>query len=77
MFSQLFDINPFPDKDRESKVWLSEEDGPELNASVLRVRCWEFALTLEATQKLPDEVRAAVAGWREVALPLEEGLMQK
>ena len=50
---------------------------PRTNTRVLRVRCWEFALTLEATQKLPDEVRAAVAGWREVGLSLEEGLTQK
>ena len=77
MFSQLFDINPFPDKDIESKVWLSEEDGPELNASVLLARCREFALTPEAAQKVLDEVRTAVAGWREVALSPEVGLTQK
>jgi serine/threonine-protein kinase HipA len=23
-----FDINPFPDKEQESKTWLSEQDGP-------------------------------------------------
>lgn len=75
--SPAFDINPFPDKDRESKVWLSEEDGPITNTRMLLARSREFALTQEAAQKVLDEVRAAVAGWREVALSPEVGLTQK
>jgi len=75
--SPAFDINPFPDKDRESKVWLSEEDGPIINTRMLLARCREFALAPEAAQKVLDEVRAAVAGWREVALSPEVGLTQK
>lgn len=75
--SPAFDINPFPDKDRESKVWLSEEDGPITNTRMLLARCREFALTPEAAQKVLDEVRTAVAGWREVALSPEVGLTQK
>ena len=75
--SPAFDINPFPDKDRESKVWLSEEDGPITNTRMLLARCREFALTPEAARKVLDEVRAAVAGWREVALSPEVGLTQK
>ncbi len=34
-------------------------------------------MTPEAAQKVQDEVRAAVAGWREVALSPEVGLTQK
>ena len=75
--SPAFDINPFPDKDRESKVWLSEEDGPITNTRMLLARSREFALMPEAAQKVLDEVRAAVAGWREVALSPEVGLTQK
>ena len=75
--SPAFDINPFPDKDRESKVWLSEEDGPITDTRMLLARCREFALTPEAAQKVLDEVRAAVTGWREVALSPEVGLTQK
>ena len=75
--SPAFDINPFPDKDRESKVWLSDEDGPITNTRMLLARCREFALTPEAAQKVLDEVRAAVTGWREVALSPEVGLTQK
>ena len=75
--SPAFDINPFPDKDRESKVWLSDEDGPITNTRMLLARCREFALTPEAAQKVRDEVQAAVAGWREVAMSPEVGLTQK
>ena len=75
--SPAFDINPFPDKDRESKVWLSDEEGPITSTRMLLARCREFALTSEAAQKVLDEVRAAVAGWREVALSPEVGLTQK
>ena len=30
-----FDLNPFPDKDRESKTWLSEQDGPITDVAML------------------------------------------
>jgi hypothetical protein len=33
-----FDINPFPDKDRESKTWLSEQDGPITDVQMLLAR---------------------------------------
>jgi len=29
--SPAFDLNPFPDKDRESKTWLSEDTGPVIS----------------------------------------------
>lgn len=58
-------------------MWLSEEDGPITNTRMLLARCREFALTPENAQKVLDEVRAAVAGWREVALSPEVGLTPK
>jgi serine/threonine-protein kinase HipA len=39
-----FDINPFPDKDRESKTWLSEQDGPITDVQMLLARASYFAL---------------------------------
>ncbi len=33
-----FDVNPFPDKDRESKTWLSEDMGPVTSLSMLMER---------------------------------------
>ncbi|MDQ4682714.1 HipA domain-containing protein, partial [Stenotrophomonas maltophilia group sp. RNC7] len=45
-----FDINPFPDKDRESKTWLSEQDGPITDVHMLVARAQYFAL--DETQAL-------------------------
>jgi serine/threonine-protein kinase HipA len=69
-----FDINPFPDKDRESKIWLSEQDGPITDLLVLMARCAYFALSHEQAIRILAEVYSAVAGWRRVAVSAEVGL---
>ncbi len=69
-----FDINPFPDKDRESKTWLSEQDGPITDVRMLLARASYFSLTNEEALAVLAEVHAAVANWREVALSPEVGL---
>jgi len=45
-----FDINPFPDKERESKTWLSEQDGPITDVPTLLARApyWVFRLIVTA-----------------------------
>ena len=67
-----FDINPFPDKDRESKTWLTEQDGPITDVQMLLARAPYFALN--EAQAVLGEVNAAVSKWREVALSAEVGL---
>ena len=69
-----FDINPFPDKDRESKTWLSERDGPITDAGMLLARASYFALDAVQALAVLGEVHAAVSNWRQVALCLEVGL---
>lgn len=69
-----FDINPFPDKERESKTWLSEQDGPITDVRMLLARASYFSLTDEDALAVLAEVHAAVAKWREVALSPEVGL---
>jgi serine/threonine-protein kinase HipA len=69
-----FDINPFPDKDRESKTWLSEQDGPVVDVATLLARCAYFALTAVQAQKVLADVSKAVASWRTVALSQVVGL---
>lgn len=69
-----FDINPFPDKDRESKTWLSEQDGPITDMRMLLARAPYFALDKEQALAVLGEVHAAVANWRRVALSAEVGL---
>lgn len=69
-----FDINPFPDKDRESKTWLSEQDGPITDVKMLLARSPYFALSREQALSVLEEVHAAVSNWRQVALGSEVGL---
>lgn len=69
-----FDINPFPDKDRESKTWLTEQDGPITDVQMLLARASYFALDEARALAVLGEVYAAVSSWRQVALSPEVGL---
>ncbi|MFT3804268.1 MAG: HipA domain-containing protein [Burkholderiaceae bacterium] len=69
-----FDINPFPDKERESKTWLSEQDGPITDLKMLLARAPYFALdSAQALGALAD-VHAAISNWRRLATSAEVGL---
>jgi serine/threonine-protein kinase HipA len=69
-----FDINPFPDKLRESKTWLSEQDGPITEPAALLARAAYFSLTQAEALAVVSQVCNAVSNWREVALSAEVGL---
>jgi serine/threonine-protein kinase HipA len=69
-----FDINPFPDRERESKTWLSEEDGPITDIHMLLARAPYFALDKEQALAVLAEVHAAVSGWRRIARSAGVGL---
>ena len=69
-----FDINPFPDKDRESKIWLSERDGPITDVQMLLARASYFALDAQQALAVLGEVHAAVSNWRQMALSPGVGL---
>lgn len=69
-----FDINPFPDKDRESKTWLSEQDGPITGVQMLLDRASYFGLDQGQALVVLAEVHAAVSNWRQVATSTEVGL---
>lgn len=69
-----FDINPFPDKDRESKTWLSERDGPITDVRMLLARASYFAMDEQQALTVLGEVHAAVSNWRNLALGPEVGL---
>lgn len=69
-----FDINPFPDKERESKTWLSEQDGPITDLHMLMARAGIFALNHEQALWIVSEVYGAVSKWRTVATSNEVGL---
>ncbi|MBS4098729.1 MAG: type II toxin-antitoxin system HipA family toxin [Sulfuricella sp.] len=69
-----FDINPFPDRERESKTWLTEQDGPITDVQMLLARASYFALDEAQALTVLGEVHAAVANWRRIALGPEVGL---
>jgi len=69
-----FDINPFPDKDRESKTWLSEQDGPITDVRMLLGRASYFALDARQAIAVLGEVYGAVLNWRQVAIGPRVGL---
>lgn len=71
-----FDLNPFPDKARESKTWLSEEDGPIVDVETLLTRCSSFSLGRSEALAVLAEVHGAVTAWREVGRSPEVGLSE-
>lgn len=69
-----FDVNPFPDKERESKTWLSEADGPIVSIEQLVDRSDYFNLNLTQAHAALADVYSAVIRWREVAVSADVGL---
>lgn len=69
-----FDINPFPDKERESKTWLSEEDGPINDLDMLMARSAYFSLRHQQAVEIVAQVHAAASSWRQIARLPEVGL---
>ncbi|WP_230492900.1 type II toxin-antitoxin system HipA family toxin [Martelella alba] len=72
-----FDLNPFPDKERESKTWLSEEDGPITDLGMLLARSSYFALSQTAALAVLADVYTAVAQWRKIAVSPTVGLRER
>lgn len=71
--SPAFDINPFPDKDRESKTWLNE-GGPIVSIDQLLDASQEFAVSPQEALQILGEVVTAVSQWRKLALSADVGL---
>ncbi len=69
-----FDLNPFPDKERESKTWLSEQDGPIMEIDLLLARCEYFFLDQTAALAILAEVVRAVSHWTQIAQSALVGL---
>jgi serine/threonine-protein kinase HipA len=59
-----FDINPFPDRGRELKTWISEETGPAASIEALMSVAPYFRLDAARARQVVREVEAAVARWR-------------
>lgn len=69
-----FDLNPFPDKESESKTWLSEDSGPITSIEQLLGQAARFELSRPQAQSILEEVASAVKRWKDVATTAEVGL---
>jgi serine/threonine-protein kinase HipA len=62
--SPAFDVNPFPDRQRELKTWISEEAGPAASIDALMAVAAYFQLDKEAAVKILSEVERTISTWR-------------
>lgn len=62
-----FDINPFPDKDSELKLWLNEDYGPVDSIEAVVNEAGYFRLETDEAKRVLGEVCRAVSDWKRVA----------
>jgi serine/threonine-protein kinase HipA len=65
-----FDINPFPDRARELKTWISEDAGPAASIDALMSIASYCSINKAEAQAVLGEVERAVSGWRELGRAL-------
>ena len=68
--SPAFDINPFPERARELKTWISEESGPAASFSQLLAIASYFALSDEQARAIIEHVLQRVQTWHQVGVEL-------
>lgn len=64
--SPAFDLNPFPERERELKTWITEESGPSASIESLRSAAAYFGLRPARAAVVIGAVEAAVGRWRTV-----------
>jgi serine/threonine-protein kinase HipA len=62
-----FDVNPFPDRARESKTWLSEASGPITSLEQLLAEAPYFELSRSDAEEAAGDIAMKLAQWREIA----------
>ncbi len=60
-----FDINPFPERMRELKTWISEETGPEATIEALLSVIAYFRIPLARAKEILGEIERAISGWQD------------
>ncbi len=60
-----FDVNPFPERVRELKTWISEETGPAATVDALLSAAAYFKIKKPRVKAILSEVENAVASWRD------------
>lgn len=65
-----FDVNPFPDRVRELKTWVSEDTGPEATIEALMSVVPYFRISAPRAREILRDVEHAVSRWRPVGRSL-------
>jgi serine/threonine-protein kinase HipA len=65
-----FDINPFPDRARELKTWISEETGPEATIEAALSVLSYFRISQTKAKEILGRIVAVVSNWRETGATL-------
>jgi serine/threonine-protein kinase HipA len=68
--SPAFDINPFPERARELKTWISEDSGPAATMEILRSAAPHFRVSRKRAERIIAEITSSVARWRTVGADL-------
>ncbi len=68
--SPAFDLNPFPERVRELKTWISEDTGPEASVAALLSVIKYFRISSARAKQILREVEHAVSGWRKTGRAL-------
>ena len=65
-----FDINPFPDRVRELKTWISEDTGPEATIEALLSVLAYFRISRVRANEILSRIERALSKWHETGLSL-------
>lgn len=65
-----FDLNPFPDRVRELKTWISEETGPEATVEALLSVLSYFQISRTRAKEILGRIEQALSEWREAGSAL-------
>lgn len=65
-----FDLNPFPDRVRELKTWISEDTGPEATVEALLSVIAYFRIPRTRANRILSRIENAVSQWRQTGLAL-------
>jgi serine/threonine-protein kinase HipA len=65
-----FDVNPFPERIRELKTWVSDAAGPEATVDALMSVIPYFRISRDRARAILGDVEASVATWRRQARAL-------
>lgn len=68
--SPAFDVNPFPERARELKTWITEDSGPAASIDALLSAAPYFGVSATRAAAIIGDVERAVATWRAVGAGL-------